>query len=112
MEVHMAKALTIQDFYQRFPTDDACLAHLFLIRFGKEPSCPKCGANIGLADTFCGECGASLFWEPADKDHIAVSAGSIDQPSGLTTVGHIFTDDKADFYDIYDGLEQLPGTGG
>ncbi len=39
----MAKALTIQDFYQRFPTDDACLAHLFLVRFGKEPSCPKCG---------------------------------------------------------------------
>ena len=39
----MAKAFTIQDFYRRFPTDDACLAHLFLIRFGKEPSCPKCG---------------------------------------------------------------------
>ncbi len=59
---------------------------------------------------FCGECGSSLFWEPADKDHIAIAAGSIDQPSGLATVGHIFTDDKADFYTIDDGLARWPGT--
>ncbi len=39
----MAKILTIQDFFKRFPTDDACLKHLFEVRFGKEPFCPKCG---------------------------------------------------------------------
>jgi len=59
---------------------------------------------------FCGDCGSSLFWEPADKDHIAISAGSIDQPSGLTTLGHIFTDDKGDFYAINDDLPRWLGT--
>ncbi len=59
---------------------------------------------------FCGECGSSLFWEPADKDHLAIAAGSFDQPSGLTTLGHIFTDDKGDYYTIDDDLESWPGT--
>ena len=59
---------------------------------------------------FCGECGSSLFWEPADKDHLAIAAGSIDQPSGLITLGHIFTADRGDYYTIDDGLECWPGT--
>ena len=59
---------------------------------------------------FCGECGSSLFWEPAEKDHIGIAAGSIDQPSGLITQGHIFTDDKGDYYTIDDDLECWPGT--
>lgn len=39
----MAKSFTIQDFFKRFPDDDACLDHLFNTRFGDEPACPKCG---------------------------------------------------------------------
>ena len=39
----MAKALTIQDFFKRFPDDAACLEHLFQLRFGPEFPCPKCG---------------------------------------------------------------------
>ena len=30
------KTLTIQDFFKRFPTDDACVAHLFELRYGAE----------------------------------------------------------------------------
>lgn len=59
---------------------------------------------------FCGECGSSLFWEPAAKDHLGIAAGSLDQPSGLTTLGHIFTDHMGDYYTIDDGLERWPGT--
>ena len=59
---------------------------------------------------FCGECGSSLFWEPAVKDHIAIAAGSFDQPSGLTTLGHIFTDHMGDYYTIDDDLERWPGS--
>ncbi len=58
---------------------------------------------------FCGECGSSLFWEPAAKDHLGIAAGSLDQPSGLTTLGHIFTDHRGDYYTIDDGLERWPG---
>ena len=57
---------------------------------------------------FCGECGASLFWEPVGQGRIAIAAGGIDAPSGLTTVRHVFAADKGDYYEITDGLEALP----
>jgi transposase-like protein len=44
----MAKSWTISQFMETFPDDDACLAHLFETRYGKEPVCPKCGQ----VDTF------------------------------------------------------------
>ena len=56
---------------------------------------------------FCRGCGASLFWEPAGADEISVAAGSIDPPSGLKSVRHIFVADKGDYYEIADGLETL-----
>lgn len=39
----MAKSWTIKQFLATYPDDDACLAHLFETRYGKEPVCPKCG---------------------------------------------------------------------
>jgi hypothetical protein len=57
---------------------------------------------------FCGNCGASLFWEPVSQGRIAIAAGGIDAPSGLTTLCHIFTAHKGDYYEIADGLEALP----
>jgi transposase len=39
----MAKSWTIKQFMETYPDDDACLAHLFETRYGKEPICPKCG---------------------------------------------------------------------
>ena len=39
----MAKPFTIKDFMAEFPTDEACLDHLFKVRYGAEPVCPKCG---------------------------------------------------------------------
>ncbi len=57
---------------------------------------------------FCQECGASLFWDSLDRDSIAVAAGSIDEPTGLKTIRHIFVADKGDYYEIDDGLERLP----
>ena len=39
----MAKSMTLKQFQAKFPTDAACLDHLFHVRYGKEPVCPKCG---------------------------------------------------------------------
>ena len=39
----MAKSITIKQFLETYPDDNACLAHLFETRYGKEPVCPKCG---------------------------------------------------------------------
>ena len=35
--------LTITDFFRKFPTDDACLEHLWQVRFGDSVECEKCG---------------------------------------------------------------------
>ena len=38
----MTKPMTIKQFSKRFPTDNACLEHLFRTRYGAKPICPKC----------------------------------------------------------------------
>ena len=57
---------------------------------------------------FCGDCGASLFWEPIGQGRVSIAAGGIDAPSGLTTVRNIFTAHKGDYYEIADGLDSSP----
>jgi hypothetical protein len=48
-----------------------------------------------------------LFWEPLDQDGTGIVAGSIDAPTGLRTIGHIFVAEKNDFYEINDDLPQF-----
>jgi hypothetical protein len=47
---------------------------------------------------FCAECGSSLFWEPADKDYVAIAAGTLDAPTGLKTTLQIHTASAGDYY--------------
>ena len=61
---------------------------------------------------FCCTCGASLFWQPSGAQTTSIAAGTLDPPSGLVTIGHIFTAEKGDFYDIPDDLKQFPGSAG
>ena len=53
---------------------------------------------------FCRICGSQLFWEPLEWDGTGIVAGTLDQPTGLKTLGHIFVGEKPDFYTIDDGL--------
>lgn len=39
----MAKSMTIQQFLHKFPNDDACLEHLFKVRYGSDVACERCG---------------------------------------------------------------------
>ena len=61
---------------------------------------------------FCRKCGASLFWQPNEVQTTSIAAGTLDPPSGLVTIGHIFTAEKGDFYNISDDLKQFPGSAG
>lgn len=38
----MKKPQTLAQFFQRFPNDEACLQHLFEVRFGQGFACPSC----------------------------------------------------------------------
>jgi len=55
---------------------------------------------------FCEICGSSLFWEPASGDRVSIAAGTLDPPTGLETVVHVFVEDASDYYEIGDGLPQ------
>jgi hypothetical protein len=60
---------------------------------------------------FCGTCGASLFWDHADRPYMAIAAGALDQPTGLARAAHIFMAEAADYVRITDGLASFPGGG-
>jgi hypothetical protein len=59
---------------------------------------------------FCRECGASLFWRREGSATTSIAAGTLDEPTGLRTVSHIYVASKGDYYEIADGLPQSPGS--
>ena len=56
---------------------------------------------------FCRQCGSTLFWQGVDRDYVSIAAGSLDDSSGLRTFCHIFTADKAGYYEISDAAPQV-----
>jgi hypothetical protein len=54
----------------------------------------------------CKFCGSYMFWDTCSFDTISILAGSIDNTQGLAVKGHIYTSEKAGYYDITDGLSQ------
>ena len=60
---------------------------------------------------FCSACGASLFFDPLDREKhawIGVAMGAFDTPTDTRLALHIFVAEKGDYYDIGDGLPQNP----
>ena len=41
----MSAKLTVREFFQQFPTDDACLEHVMEVRYGLRHACGKCGQD-------------------------------------------------------------------
>ena len=57
---------------------------------------------------FCTECGSSLLAQEGHKPEIMyMSAGSLDDASGLAVTRHILTNEKPHYYEITDDLPQL-----
>lgn len=73
----MAAKITVQEFFARFPTDDACLEHVMTVRFGLRHTCAACGVEASfhrLAKRHayaCARCG----------HHVHPCAGTIFQDS-------------------------------
>ena len=58
---------------------------------------------------FCSTCGASLFFDPLDRekhDWTSVCMGAFDGPTQTALHIHIFVAEKGDYYTIADGLPQ------
>ena len=56
---------------------------------------------------FCSVCGSSMFYEIKGIDKISVSAGSLEIPTSLDRMRHIYVTSKGDYYDISDDLPQF-----
>ena len=56
---------------------------------------------------FCSVCGSSMFYERKGIDKISVSAGSLELPTSLDRMRHIYVASKGDYYDISDDLPQF-----
>lgn len=57
---------------------------------------------------FCTHCGSTLFWRASDKaDHVSITAGTLDQPTGLTTTLALFGDSAADYHNLDTSIETI-----
>ena len=55
---------------------------------------------------FCSECGGTLFYEPLQKDYMAIAAGTLDPPTGLKTNLQIYVASRGDYYEINPAIRQ------
>src|SRR5436190_850558 len=58
---------------------------------------------------FCQQCGSNLFWEPTNGTHVSIMAGTLDQPTGLSTAAHIYAGIAGDYYRICDDAPRHEG---
>lgn len=69
----MTKTMTVRQFFQRFPDDEACLRHVMEVRYGLRHTCRKCGVEATfhrMSDRrafACSRCG----------DHVYPTAGTV-----------------------------------
>ena len=62
----------------------------------------------GIEYGFCRVCGSSLFWRAAaHPEKIAITAGSLDQPTGLTTTQAWWVAEAGDYHDRPTGLVEF-----
>lgn len=58
---------------------------------------------------FCSGCGGNLFWRPVNGEHVSIMAGTIDLPTGIRAIAHIYVGSASDYHDISDGLPLYEG---
>jgi len=63
----MAATLSVRQFFQRFPDDDACLTHVMEVRYGLRHDCRKCSKEAsfhrvaGRKAFACAQCGDHVY---------------------------------------------------
>ena len=76
-----------------------------------EDSVARYTSSPGVTRTFCRHCGATLQWySDAHPETVGVTLGTLDTPLGVVPQKHIYTESKAGWYIIADGLPQESGS--
>jgi hypothetical protein len=84
-------------------TEDLVIGEPSALRWIDSPE-----SDHGARRGFCAECGSSVFWQAADAERISIAAGTLDQPTGLRVVAHIYTHQAGDYELLEDGLPRDP----
>jgi hypothetical protein len=66
--------------------------------FDKKDTLKWFRSSVGAQRGFCAECGGNLFWQTDNSDAISVMAGTIDKPTGLSTIENIFIEEMSDYH--------------
>jgi hypothetical protein len=54
---------------------------------------------------FCGECGSTVLFDEKGDPMMGITAGTVDDPTGMKSKAHIFLGSKGDWYEVpHDGL--------
>ena len=56
---------------------------------------------------FCSHCGASLFYRPTGTGRLAITAGTLDDASGLSCIGQIYAASHPGFSPLPEGLQHV-----
>ena len=69
-------------------------------------------AAEGVEYGFCARCGSSLFWRTAaDPEKLSITAGSLNQPTGLRTTRAWYVADAGDYHERPSGLAEFDHEG-
>lgn len=78
---------------------------LVLLENGDLRWVPSPESESGARRGFCGACGSSLFWDAPARETVSVAAGTLDEPTGLSLLGHVYVAQAGDYYELpEDGL--------
>jgi hypothetical protein len=58
---------------------------------------------------FCMVCGSSLYYHLLGTDHYSLSAGALEDHSGLVLTAQVFIDEKPAYYDLANETPKLTG---
>jgi hypothetical protein len=83
--------------------DDLVVVETEALRWIDSPA-----SDHGARRGFCADCGSSLFWQAAGSERIGIAAGTLDEPTGLQVVAHIYTRQAGDYELRDDGLPRDP----
>lgn len=76
---------SVTDFFSRFPTEDACLKHIFEVKFGDHSPCPSCG---GVGGWF--HIGGTKKFQHRCRKHISVLEGTPFYRSNLSLMAWFY----------------------
>lgn len=62
----------------------------------------------GASRASCGRCGSGLFWRPPGFERTSISAGTLDDVSGLSVAAHIWVEQATTWDRPLDGLPAHP----